>query len=201
MAFLAFRSLDVVLCLVAGQGGRVAGARGYTLVDLLVALAVGGAVLAASVMLLHQGLQAWVWGSARVEAQQSVRYALERLAGELREAGYDPTVAGIDPVVIAEPARIAFQRDFNGNGVVDPTRERVTYLLRAGESILRRDAGGGAQPVINGVRAFRLVYLDRAGLETTAPAEVRAVRIHLEVGGPGAGIVMETQATLRNLLW
>jgi hypothetical protein len=55
--------------------------------------------------------------------------------------------------------------------------------------------------VINGVRAFRIVYLDRAGLETTAPAEVRAVRIHLEVGGSGAGIVMETQATLRNLLW
>lgn len=181
----------------------MAGARGYTLVDLLVALAVGGGVLAASVMLLHQGLQAWVWGTARVDAQQAVRYALDRLAGELREAGYDPTVAGIAPVVIAEPARVAFQRDFNGNGLVDPTRERVTYLLRAGERTLRRDAGGGAQPVIEGVRAFRLVYLDRAGLETTDPAEVRAVRIRLEVGGPGdgAGIVMETQATLRNLLW
>lgn len=181
----------------------MAGPRGYTLVDLLVALAVGGGVLAASVMLLHQGLQAWVWGSARVEAQQSARYALDRLASELREAGYDPTVAGIAPVLIAEPSRVAFQRDFNGNGVVDPTREQVTYLLRAGESILRRDAGGGAQPVINGVRAFRLVYLDRGGLETTDPAEVRAVRIHLEVGGPGegTGIVVATQATLRNLLW
>ncbi|HEY1324677.1 MAG TPA: hypothetical protein VGF32_30740 [Streptosporangiaceae bacterium] len=177
--------------------------RGYSLVDLLVALAVGGGVLAATAMLLHQGLQAWVWGSARVEAQQSARYALDRLAAELREAGYDPTVAGLDPVVIAEPARVAFQRDFNGNGVVDPTRERVTYLLRPGESILRRDAGGGAQPVINGVRAFALVYLDRAGLETTDPAQVRAVRIRLEVGGGGGGtgIVMETQATLRNLLW
>jgi len=172
-------------------------------VDLLVALAVGGAVLAATVMLLHQGLQAWVWGTARVEAQQAARYALDRLAGELREAGYDPTVSGIAPVVIAEPSRVAFQRDFNGNGVVDPTRERVTYLLRPGERTLRRDAGGGAQPVIDGVRAFRLVYLDRLGLQTTVPSEVRAVQIRLEVGGAGdgAGIVMETQATLRNLLW
>ena len=179
------------------------GARGYSLVDLLVALAIGGGVLAGSVMLLHQGLQAWVWGTARVEAQQAARYALDRLAGELREAGYDPTVAGIAPVVIAEPARVAFQRDFNGNGVVDPTRERVTYLLRPGERILRRDAGGGAQPVINGVRGLALVYLDRAGLPTTDPAAVRAVRIRLEMAGPGdgPGIVMETQATLRNLLW
>jgi len=85
--------------------------------------------------------------------------------------------------------------------VVDPTRERVTYLLRAGERILRRDAGGGAQPVIEDVRGFRLTYLDRGGLPTTEAAAVTAVRIRLEVGGEGAGVLMETQATLRNLLW
>lgn len=175
--------------------------RGYSLVDLLVALAVGGGLMASTVTLLHLGLRAWLWGAARVEAQQSARYALERVASELREAGYDPTVAGIAAVVVAEPQRIAFQRDLNGNGVVDPTRERVTYLLRAGESTLRRDAGGGAQPVIDGVRGFRLTYLDRAGAETTDPAAVIAVRIRLEVGGDGAGVLMEAQATLRNLLW
>jgi len=174
---------------------------GYSLVDLMVALAVGGGLLASTVILLHLGLRAWLWGAARVEAQQSARYALERMVRELREAGYDPTVAGIAAVVVAEPTRIAFQRDLNGNGVVDPTRERVTYLLRAGERILRRDAGGGAQPVIEDVRGFRLTYLDRGGLPTTEAAAVTAVRIRLEVGGEGAGVLMETQATLRNLLW
>jgi type II secretory pathway component PulJ len=177
------------------------GPAGYSLVDLLVALAVGGGLMASTLTLLHLGLRAWVWGAARVEAQQSARYALERLAGELREAGYDPTVAGIAPVVLAEPTRVAFQRDLNGNGAVDPTRERVTYLLRAGETILRRDAGGGAQPIVEGVRGFRLVYLDRAGAPTTDPAAVTAVRIRLEIGGADGGVVMETQATLRNLLW
>ena len=177
------------------------GPAGYSLVDLLVALAVGGGLMASTLTLLHLGLRAWVWGAARVEAQQSARYALERLAGELREAGYDPTVAGIAPVVLAEPTRVVFQRDLNGNGVVDPTRERVTYLLRAGETILRRDAGGGAQPVVEGVRGFRLDYLDRAGAPTTDPAAVTAVRIRLEIGGADGGVVMETQATLRNLLW
>ena len=157
--------------------------------------------MASTLTLLHLGLRAWVWGAARVEAQQSARYALERMAGELREAGYDPTVAGIAPVVLAEPTRVVFQRDLNGNGLVDPTRERVTYLLRAGETILRRDAGGGAQPVVEGVRGFRLVYLDRAGAPTTEPAAVTAVRIRLEIGGADGGVVMETQATLRNLLW
>lgn len=175
--------------------------RGYSLVDLLVALAVGGGLMAATVTLLHLGLRAWLWGAARVEAQQSARYALERMASELREAGYDPTVAGIAAVVVAEPARIAFQRDLNGNGVVDATRERVTYLLRPGESTLRRDAGGGAQPVIERVRRFHLTYLDRDGAETGDPAAVIAVRVRLEVGEAGAGVLMEAQATLRNRLW
>ena len=174
---------------------------GYSLVDLLVALAVGGGLMASSLGLLHLGLRAWLWGSARVSAQQSARYALERMAGELREAGYDPTVAGIAPVLVAEPTRLVFQRDLNGNGVVDPTRERVTYLLRPGEHILRRDAGGGAQPVIEEVRELRLSYLDRAGAPTTDPAAVTAVRIRLEVGEAGSAVVVETQATLRNLLW
>ena len=174
---------------------------GYSLVDLLVALAVGGGLMASTLTLLHLGLRAWVWGAARVEAQQSARYAVERMAGELREAGYDPTVAGIAPVVLAQPGRVVFQRDFNGNGVVDATRERVTYLLRPGETILRRDAGGGAQPVVENVRAFRLTYLDRAGAETSDPAAVTAVRIRLEVGEAGSAVVVETQATLRNLLW
>jgi type IV pilus assembly protein PilW len=174
---------------------------GYSLVDLLVALAVGGGLMASTLTLLHLVLRAWVWGAARVDAQQSARYAVERMASELREAGYDPTVAGIAPVVLAEPARVVFQRDFNGNGVVDPTRERVTYLLRPGETILRRDAGGGAQPVVEQVRAFRLTYLDRAGAETTDAAAVTAVRIRLEVGETGSAVIVETQATLRNLLW
>jgi type II secretory pathway component PulJ len=177
------------------------GGGGYSLVDMLVALAIGGGIMASMFTLLHLGLRSWIWGAAQVEAQQSARYALERLAGELREAGYDPTVAGIAAVVVAEPARVVFQRDFNGNGLVDATRERVTYVLRAGESILRRDAGGGAQPVINDVRAFRLTYLDRDGRETADPAAVIAVRARLEVGADGAGVAMEAQATLRNRLW
>ncbi|HYB70885.1 MAG TPA: hypothetical protein VEH80_09450 [Candidatus Bathyarchaeia archaeon] len=179
-------------------------AGGYSLIDLLVALAVAGLLMASTLTLLHLGLRAWVWGADRVEAQQSARYALERMAGELREAGYDPTAAGIEPVVVAEPVRIAFQRDLNGNGVVDETRERVTYLLRAGETTLRRDAGGGAQPVIEGVRGFRLTYLDRAGAETTDPTAVTAVRVRIEVGArrsTDTAAVVETQATLRNRLW
>ena len=133
---------------------------GYSLIELLVATAVLGLVMAGLLVILRSGTTTYRWGAARIEAQQSARAALERMAKELRGAGYDPTSAGIAAIVIAEPARVAFQWDLDGDGVVDPTRERVTFVLRPGESILRRDAGGGAQPIINGVKRFALTYFD-----------------------------------------
>ncbi len=176
------------------------GTAGFSLAELLVSLAVLGCVLAGTYTLLQAGLDAYAFGAARIEAQQSARAALERMVKELREAGYDPTGAGIAAVTIAEPQRVRFQRDLNGNGIVDPTHERVTFLLRPGESTLRRDAGGGAQPVIEGVRRLTLTYYDATGAPTTDPVRVAAVRIELEVRFAGPGVVVESHVTLRNAL-
>ena len=173
-------------------------AAGVSLVELLISLAVFAPVLACVFGVLHGALTAYRWGAGRVEAQQSARVALERMAAEVREAGYDPRGAGIQPIVVAAPALVTFQRDLNGNGVVDPTRERVTFLLRSEETTLRRYAGGGAQPIIDGVRRFRLSYFDRAGLPVTDPARVASVRIHLEVGLTGPVAAMQTDVSVRN---
>jgi len=173
-------------------------ADGFTLAELLVALAVLGFLLAGTFSILSNGVRAYDWGARRIEAQQSARLALERMAKELRDAGYDPRSTGLAALVVAAPDRVTFQQDLNGNGIVDATRERVTYLLRPGESILRRDAGGGAQPVIEGVRRLRLSYVDRDGAPTTDARRVATIHIALEVGVSGPTTVMETSVSPRN---
>src|SRR5262245_39391595 len=170
---------------------------GVSLAELLISLAILGVVLAGILEGLPLAVKAYAFGAAPVEAQQSARAALERMAAELREAGYDPTSAGILPILVASSTLVTFQKDLNGNGVVDPTRERITYLLRANETTVRRDAGGGAQPIIDGVRGFRVSYFDHAGQAVSEPARVVSVRIHLEVGLTGPRAVMETDVTLR----
>ena len=177
---------------------RLSAQAGYTLVEVLVATAVMGLLMSATLSLLQSGLAAWGWGAGRVEAQQAVRAALERMARELRDAGYDPTGAGIEAVLVAEPTRIVFQRDLNGNGLIDPTRERVTYLLRPGETTLRRAGGGGAQPLAESVRRFALSYFDSAGAPTADPVRIASVRIEIEAGRGGAKATMATLVTLRN---
>ena len=181
---------------------RWRGQTGHSLVEMLVAAAVMALVMAATLSLLQAGLAASGWGSARVEAQQAARVALERISRDLRDAGYDPTEAGLGAIVVAEPSRVVLVRDLNGNGAIDPTHERVTWVLRAGETTLRRDAGGGAQPVAAGVRRFALAYLDGGGMPTNDPARVASVRVEIEAGRTGGEAIMTTQVLLRNApLW
>jgi hypothetical protein len=169
---------------------------GASLAELLVGLGLMGLVMAGALSLLAGGLEAWQWGVARVDAQQAARAGLERMAGELRLAGYDPRGAGLAAIVVAEPDRVVLQHDLNASGAIDPTRERVSYLVRGG--VLRRDAGGGAQPLAEGVRTLSLLYRDAAGAETTDPAAVRSVRIRLEVGARAPTLTLETEVGLRN---
>ncbi len=91
-----------------------------------------------------------------------------------------------------------FQRDLNANGLIDPTRERVTYLLRPKETTLRRDAGGGAQPLAENVRRFALSYLDSSGAPTADPARIASIRMEIEAGRIETEATMATLVTLRN---
>lgn len=172
------------------------------LTDLLVSIAVVGLVLAATFGLLEQGQRAYGIGAARVETQQSARAALARIAHEIRSAGYGAAPAAA--ISVAERERIVLHVDANRDGVIAGRGETITWRLAG--TVLRRDAGGGAQPVINGVRAFSLRYLDGEGRETTVPAAIRAVVISLTTqpdhSSPGAladvATTVRTQVRLRN---
>ncbi|MGH7323983.1 MAG: PilW family protein [Candidatus Rokuibacteriota bacterium] len=148
-----------------------------SLVELLSALAVVGLVLGATVTFLQQGVQVSTFSTARLEAQQNARIALDRLAREVRQAGRGSSGDDGPAISVAERSRIVLHIDVDGDGVAAARSEMITWRLAAG--ILRRDAGGGAQPIVNGVRDLVLMYFDAHGRVTSVPADVRAVRIVL----------------------
>jgi type II secretory pathway component PulJ len=175
-----------------------------TLPDLLVSTAVLGLTLGAALTTLEQGQRAWEVGAARVEAQQSGRAALAWLAAELRTAGQGPGPRRIATLTIIEPARVVLRVDRNRDGVIAGGPEEVTWRLVG--DILRRDAGGGAQPVVNAVRALRLAYFDAAGAPTAEPGAVRRISITLvtraeralALDARGLAAVFSTDVQLRN---
>jgi type II secretory pathway component PulJ len=175
-----------------------------TLHELLVACALCGLVFAAIYGVLDEGLRAYTTGAARAESQQTARVALERLAREIRQAGRGG-VESLDALLRLEPARITLASDLDGDGRADSRGEQVTWHLAAG-GILRRDAGGGAQPLANGVQAFEIKYLDESLAPTLDPGAVRLVEIAVVTAHPrgpsslarGVTTRVETRVRLRN---
>ncbi|MGH7345675.1 MAG: PilW family protein [Candidatus Rokuibacteriota bacterium] len=147
------------------------------LAELLVAVAVFGVVSAGMFTVLQESLRVYTVGAARAESQQSGRVALERLAGEIRTAGLGPRPASFPAIAVAEPTRIVLHHDLDGDGVVAGSGETIAWRLTG--TTLRRDAGGGAQPVIDGVRQLALEYLDASGDAVASPDEIRTVVITL----------------------
>jgi type II secretory pathway component PulJ len=188
---------------LTGGGARLTLAP-MTLADLLVSTALLGLTCGATLILLQQGQQAWAVGAARVEAQQSARAALTWLTGELRSAGQGGGPRRLPALSVIEPARVVLHVDRNRDGAVAGPGETITWRL-AGD-ILRRDAGGGAQPVINGVRTLALSYLDARGLPTTDPLAVRRIVVTLTTrpdhvlthATRGLGATLTTEVHLRN---
>lgn len=183
----------------------VLNARGFTLAELLVTLAVVGLVMAGVLSLLIQGQQSYLVGAAQVEAQQNARVAVERMANEIRAAGYDPTASGFSAIINQTQTGLTLQNDWNGDGVIGGGGEVVVYLLRG--TTLRRNAGGGAQPIVEGVQSLRFTYLDAAGLPTADPAAIRTVEVSIttlpEKTGTywstgRVGVSMTTGVRLRN---
>lgn len=189
---------------IDGEGGIV-DAASMLLAELLVAASLLGLIFAATTPVLHHVLRAWGDGAARIETQQATRVALERLTHDIRGAGYGEGSDAFPAVAVAETSRIVLQFDLDGDGVIAGSGETVAWRVASG-GVLRRDAGGGAQPIVNGVRAFTLAYLDASGAVTATPSAVRAVRIELitesaRPASPGARGIASTLATtvfLRN---
>ncbi|MGH7308900.1 MAG: PilW family protein [Candidatus Rokuibacteriota bacterium] len=174
-----------------------------SLAELLASLAVLGLVLAAAVVFLASGQRAYLTGTARVESQQSARVALARMAREIRQAGFGPTSTDFSALSVFEPKRLVLHMDLDADGLIAGRPETITWLLGA-DGVLRRDAGGGAQPVINGVRSLSFTYLGADGAPTPASGEVRSVVIRLTTGPEGSPtrreglITLVTEVRLRN---
>lgn len=178
-------------------------ARVVLLHDLLAACAISGCVFAATYTVLEQGLRSYSIGAARAESQQAARAALARMSVEIRNAGRGARWTA-PAVFVAEPSRIVLASDLDDDGTTADRGELITWQLVG--SVLRRNAGAGAQPIASGVRAFELRYFDAAGRSTADAAAARVVEVTLVTApvGPESGLArgvatrISTRVRLRN---
>jgi prepilin-type N-terminal cleavage/methylation domain-containing protein len=73
--------------------------RGFTLAEMLVVCAIVGLVMASLLGLVLSGQQAYWFGTTQVDAQQTIRVAMEQMVRDIREAGYEPLTPESDPTL------------------------------------------------------------------------------------------------------
>ncbi len=169
------------------------GARGASLVELLVGTALGMTALAALTASIACGGRMLVRGAARGELEDVAHLAVEALTFDVRRAGFDPTLVGVQPLVEAATDHVILNADLDGDGVIDDTsEEKITWTCSTAQRKLSRLVGRQSLPLADGVTACAFRYLDATGTALPVPAaglaladraRVRAVALDVTIAG------------------
>ena len=158
---------------------------GYTLVELMVAVALTGIVTVA----IYKGYVSVSTGydvqDQVIEVQQNARVAMDRMVREIRMAGYDPMetgTAGIDATSTSQ--QINFSRYDDGAGAMTFISYRLG-VSSLGTTDLQRQEGaslgvGSWLSVIENVSALNFAYVDATGT-VAAPESSRGVMLAIVV--------------------
>jgi type IV pilus assembly protein PilW len=172
---------------VLGAPGISGRASGFSLVELLVAMAIGLVVLGAIYSVFTIQNKTFSKQEQIVEMQQNARAAMDMMSREIRMAGYDPTEVNFDSNpsnnfsgVTVNASQLQVQADLDGNGAIDTSsEENIVYAFDAGNKKITRNIGAGAQSFFENVDSFTFAYLDGSGNVTAASTSVRQIRITL----------------------
>jgi type IV pilus assembly protein PilW len=180
---------------------------GFTLVELLVAMALGGLVMAAIYATYTSQQKAYLVTEQTTAVQQNIRGAMYFIERDLRLAGYDPRRTNdFGFTNISSGVSVAFTMDYtvgsqtsttNENGSIDGT-ETVAYEL-SGTNLRRKVGGSSPQTIAENITALNLSYRDSKDLVTLVPANVRAVVVTVTGSDGGHSRTMTTRVKCRNI--
>ena len=183
------------------------GNRGVTLLEMLIAMVILGIMGIALVGFLRTQHQTVLRQNDGVLVTQNARAAVDMLAREMRNAGYNPrgsVSGGALQTIDADSVSWTTDLDLDGDTLSSGTSwdERVAYWVQ-GSTLLRGAGGGAGSPLADDVDSLRFTYLDGDGTATADPALVEQVGIRLFYSTPD-GVqtgVIESQVALRNNIY
>ena len=178
---------------------------GFTLTELLIAMAVAGIVMAGVYSAYSSQQRSYIAQEQVVAVQQNLRVAMYFMEREIRMAGCDPKGSAGAGIRTASPNSIRITMDITGgendgldndgdsnideadeanfgDGDTNDVNEDITYSLYTSGGIQklgRKKPSTNNQPVAENIDALNLVYLDKDENTTITLAEIRSVQITL----------------------
>jgi type IV pilus assembly protein PilW len=166
--------------------------KGITLIELLVALVIGGIIIAGIYRVFVSQSKAYVVQDQVAETQQNIRSAMEILLRDLRMAGFDgdntPLTTSITPG--ANTITIFYER----NGAIRQT----TYSVDGTSRLMRNQvppeippSEAGGDPILTNVNVLNFTY----GIDTDNPLD-GMVNSWVTAGAAGTSRIISVQVIL-----
>lgn len=159
--------------------GRSSG--GFTLVELMVAMALGLVVLGAMYGVFTLQNKQLSNQEQIVEMQQSARMAIDILSREIRMAGYDPTNPDRTNLFTfkhtdsdgrkTDQNSVAFTSDFSQGGA-ENWNDNEQIAFRVEDGVLKRFSTGAVswQPLVGNIEALEFTYTLKDGTVVAPPS-------------------------------
>lgn len=177
---------------MAASTARPPQQQGFSLLEIVLSIVLLGILgVAGSRMIANSFFTTQIISNEHL-ANATTRYALERMAHDIREISYDSAndVVGITGM---SASQLSFTKSGLGGAI---TSMGFTYA----SPTLTMSAAGSSATLANDITTFSFTYLDASGTITATPNAVRSVRITLTATPAQAqAITLTTQVRLRNV--
>lgn len=162
--------------------------KGFSLIEMMVAVAVLGVIVLGLVTFFTGGTKSWVSGQYQLTAQRNARQAMDRMVREIREASD-----------IKASFTSSIEINFNTPWSTDL---KYSWSGDEGDPILR-----GANPLINDVQSLNFKYFDALDVEVVptlsdeTASKISKIHIDLRIDvdkDSNPDITLNTDVNLRN---
>jgi|GEM_PF-6081515 prepilin-type N-terminal cleavage/methylation domain-containing protein len=170
--------------------------KGFTLMELVLSMALLGIAAVTAGMLIYQGTRSFEALSGRKEVTQQATLALERVSRELRvmkctQSGNSCAPSASDVPVMAATELRFVNSSYEGRG-----------LRLDGTSLMLRDGAGAADPeyaLAFGVSSLGFEYLKADGTAAGAASEIWTVNVNMAFSSGQSGIDVKASVHPRGL--
>ena len=191
--------------------------RGFTLVEMMVALAVASIVMAVIFGVYAGLMRSYTTQNVAAEVQQAVRAGIDYMAEDIMMAGFNPRAGSIAAFEEAGSARIRIRFDHNTDledsspDFGDIAYEFIEIVDPPCTGRIDQTEGGSTQPYIDNVCELTFIYRNAAGEDLVNDlgkpdpisdaldrSDIRAVEVSITVQEPaGRGKMVNRTYTTR----
>lgn len=163
---------------------------GFTLIELMVSIAIGLVVLASVATTFTSQTRAYSAQEQINQMEQNLRGALDIMSREIKMAGYKPNGGSVTGVISYSSTGLTIQADIDGNGSVlasgsgsSAAYEQIVYAYDSANKKITRQVGDGTVTTLaENISAFSFTYYQSqssGGAAATSASNIRQIKISM----------------------